>query len=394
MFDIATTIGDELHHMLRTAAAEGPIAVDANSGAIVVLRYEDVERLAFDRRFAGVGLAFFDLMGITEGQLREWYGRLMFTNEGDVHHRLRSLVARAFTPRAVEALRADTAGLAAEVLAPVLAEGGGDLVAATALLPARVMCRLLGVPDADVAVFGGWADALSPVFGFMTPQQREAADSALAGLLEYVDAMATARRRDPADDLISALLVAEDEGDRLDHAELVDMVANLLVGGHDTTASQLGCTLLTLVRHPEELDRLHERPELVASAVSETIRFEPSIPAVPRTAAQPVDIGGTEVGAGSLVMLSTAAANRQAGVWDDPDSFDVTRFTQPEVPRLLTFGAGPHFCLGAALARLTVEETVRATLDLGPKLRAAGDPFDVPWRSVLGRSPVAVPVVL
>jgi cytochrome P450 len=248
----------------------------------------------------------------------------------------------------------------------------------------RVMCRLLGVPDVDVAVFGGWADALSSVFGIMEPEQIDAATDALGALLDYVGQLAKLRRDEPGDDLITALLSAEEQGDRLGRDELVAMVANLIVGGHDTTASQLGCSLLTLLRNPDEAARIRAHPDLLSSAVAETIRYDPSIPMVPRTCAEPVTVAGDELAAGTLILLCTAAANREPSVWRDPDKVDVARFTESNAPRLLSFGAGPHYCLGAALARLTVEEAVRAYLTLeNPRL--VEDPM--PWRSVLGRAP-------
>ena len=189
---------------------------------------------------------------------------------------------------------------------------------------------------------------------------------------------------------MTGLLAAEADGGRLTHDEVLAMVANLLVGGHDTTASQLACTALTLARHPEAVDRLRHTHDLLASAATETIRYEPSIPAVPRTVVEPVEVGDEELPAGTVVLLATAAANREPGVWEDPDRFAVDRFADPGAPRLLSFGSGPHYCLGAALARLTVEEAVRALVALGPfELR---HPSAVPWRTVLGRAPERVPV--
>jgi cytochrome P450 len=169
------------------------------------------------------------------------------------------------------------------------------------------------------------------------------------------------------------------------------MVANLIVGGHDTTASQLGCTLLTLLRHPEQTSRVRDEPGLAASAASESIRYEPSISGIPRTVVEPTDVGGAELPAGAMVVLSTAAANRQDDVWREPDTFDVTRFADPDAPKLLSFGAGPHYCLGAALARMTVEETVKGFVG-GPPLEHAADPWKVEWRTILGRSPSSIPV--
>jgi cytochrome P450 len=127
--------------------------------------------------------------------------------------------------------------------------------------------------------------------------------------------------------------------------------------------------------------------------VAETIRFEPSIAAVPRTTTAPMQVADVDVGTGALLLLSTAAANREEGIWRDPDDFDVARFTDPHAPRLLSFGAGPHYCLGAALARLTIEEAVRATLALGD-ITPAEDPWGLPWRSLLGRAPASLPVAI
>jgi cytochrome P450 len=391
--DLFIPLGDELHVALRSAAEQGPLTAEAASGATVVLRHGDVEALARDPRLAGVGLSFFDLMGITEGPLREWYGSLMFTNEGPTHDRLRKLVARAFTPRSADRLRADAADLAGEIVGPVVADGGGDLTEAFSLLAMRVMCRLLGVPEEDVSVFGGWADALSPIFGFIDEAQTAAATGAIVAMLAYVEELAARRRSEPADDLITALIAAEDEGDRLTHDELVAMVANLLVGGHDTTTSQIGCSLLTMLRHEDEAARLVADPGLLQSAVEETIRYEPSIIGVPRTVVETITVAGRELGPGSILVLCTASANREPGVWDDPDRFDVTRFSGKGGPSLLSFGAGPHFCLGAALARMTLQESVRATVMDGARFRLAEEPAGLPWRTVLGRSPARLPVV-
>jgi cytochrome P450 len=390
--DFASAVGHELHDVLAEAAVFGPTLLDAASGATVVLRYGDVERLAHDRRLAGVGLSLFDLQGIGDGPLRRWYGSVMFTNEGDDHDRLRRLVSRAFTPRAVDALRADAARLATESLAGIRVDGGGDANAALSLLAMHVMCRLLGVPRDDVPEFAAWADALSVIFGFMTPEQAAAASTAIVDLLDYVAGLVDRRRADPGDDLITALLAAEADGGRLTHDEVVDMVANLLVGGHDTTSSQIACTLHTLVRFPGELDRVRADPSLVADATQEAIRFEPSIAFVPRTAHDQVD-GEVAFDEGSLVFLCSASANRDPSVWRDGDTFDVTRFADSSTPRLLSFGAGVHYCLGAALARLTVEESVRAFVDLGP-LVTTEDPDDVEWRTVLGRAPQRVLIEL
>ena len=394
---VESVFDDSLHEMLRTGREAGPSGTAALSGAVVVLRYREVESLAHDPRAAGVGLSIFDVLGVPDGHLRTWYSQLMFTNDGDPHHRLRRLAARVFTPRSVERHRELAAELAAERLSDLVAAGDGDLVELFADVPITVICRLLGVPDAQVADFVGYGDALSPVFGFMDSDQIARAEVAVVELMADVERMIAARANERGDDLISALLDAEEAGDRLAHDEIVTMVGNLIVGGHDTTASQIGCSLLALLRNPDALADVRSDPSIVGAVVNETIRFEPSITIVPRTLTEPVTIGGIERPAGSLVFLSTASTSREAEVWGDPDVFRPGRFLEAGSPKLLAFGSGPHYCLGAALARMTLEEVVRgsALAGLGDTILPVGDverADAVEWRQVLGRSPAALPV--
>ena len=251
---IEQTSDERLHEWYRSARAAGPAAHSVETGAVVALRYDDVERLSHDPRLAGVGLSFFDLLGVGDGPLQTWYSSLMFTNEGDAHHRLRRLAARVFTPRSVERHRELAARLTAQRLERLVGDGGGDLVDALVDVPITVICTLIGVPDDQIPTFLAYGDALSPVFGLMDADQIATAEDAVVGLMADVDAMIDTRLEQRSDDLISALLDAEEAGDPLTHDEVVTMVANLIVGGHDTTSGQVSCTLLTLLRHPEVLD--------------------------------------------------------------------------------------------------------------------------------------------
>jgi hypothetical protein len=309
----------------------------------------------------------------------------MFTTEGDYHRRIRSLVSRAFTPRSVEGLRSIATDLADEAVASV--GDAGDLVPTCSPLGTRLICRLLGVPEADVAVFRTWAEALSPVFFVMTPEQISNATTAIGELKSYVDELTRRRAEDPGPDLITALLASEADGERLTHSETVNMIANLLVAGHDTTGSQIPCSILVALQHLDELAGVDTDKERLASAVAETMRLEPSIPAIPRTATAPIELHDTTIPAGSMVFLCIAAASRDASAWSDPDDFDPDRFTRPGTPTLLSFGAGTHYCLGTALAKVAVLESVRAVVATDPPLRLIEDPLDIPWRQVLGRSP-------
>lgn len=382
--DLTGTFAADLHDVLREAARRGPLAEDATTGATVVLGQHDIEALAHDQRLEGIGLAMFDMMGIAEGALHDWYAGLMFTNEGDYHRRIRSLVSRAFTPRSVEALRTSAAEMAATAVDSV--SEGGDLVAACCTLATRLMCRLLGVPDDDVSVFSHWLDALSPVFLMMTPAEIAAATTAITELQAYVDELTTRRSSNPGPDLITALLASEADGERLTHRETVAMVANLLVAGHDTAGSQIPCSMLVALQHRDNLAGVDEDDARLASAVAETIRFEPSIPYIPRTAVAPIELHDTLVQPGSMIFLCFASAGRDPSAWREPDRFDPERFSRPDAPRPLNFGAGTHYCLGKALAHIAVEECVRAVL-AAPGLHLSEKPADIPWRQVLGRSP-------
>ena len=383
--DVSGSFANDLHEVLREGASLGPLATDILTGATVVLRQDDLEMLAHDQRLSGIGLAMFDMMGIPDGPLRDWYGKLMFTTEGDYHRRIRSLVSRAFTPRSVEALRATATDMAAVAVASV--RQGGDLVEACSALATRLICRLLGVPDSDVELFRQWAEDLSPVFFVMTPEQIANATQAITELQAYVDGLTTRRAEDPGDDLITALLAAESDGERLTHGETVNMIANLPVAGHDTAGSQIPCSILVALQNRDWLNRVHTDEVRLASVAAETMRLEPSIPGIPRTALAPIELHGTTIPAGSIVMLCIAAACRDASAWPEPDHFDPDRFTRPDTAKLLSFGAGTHYCLGTALARIAVEEAVRAVLATDPPLRLTEEPTEIPWRQVLGRSP-------
>jgi cytochrome P450 len=377
-------------HQLVAAGRVAPAVIDQASGMLVVLGYREIHDLARDRRLAGVGLTFFDYMGV-EGRLREWYGELLFATEGEYHSRMRRLVSRAFTPRSIEQLRPFTRDFVADTFTGIEADGKGDLARLFARLGTRVMCQLLGVPQTDVDVFADWADALSRVFGFMDPEQIAAASTALDGLLDYTAELVERRDHEPSGDLITALRAAEHEGDRLTRHEVVTLVANLLVAAHDTTASQLSCSLLTLLRHPEALERVRSGDVLAEHALTETMRFEPAIIAFPRTVIEPIEIAAVERPVGTPVMLAVASGNRDPDVYDQPDRFDVARFHDKKVPSPLSFGTGTHFCLGSSLANMAMEETIIALAASGVHL---DDSNQTEWKSVLGRSPVNVPVLL
>jgi hypothetical protein len=228
------------------------------------------------------------------------------------------------------------------------------------------------------------------VFYVMTPEQISDATTAIDELKSYVDDLTKRRGDDAGPDLITALLASEDDGQRLTHAETVTMIANLLVAGHDTTGSQIPCSILVALQHLDELVGVDKNAGRLASAVTETMRLEPSIPIIPRTAIAPIELHGTTIPAGGMVFLCIAAACRDESAWSDPDDFDPDRFTRPDTPTLLNFGAGAHYCLGTALAKVAVNESVRAVVATDPPLRLTEDPLDIPWSPGARSQPDAI----
>lgn len=380
----------EFRTSLIKAARDFPVAQGSDQGEIYIFSHEAVRLGLTDRRFTGVGLSFFDASEVPEGELRDWYGRIMFTNEGQTHHRLRRLVGKAFTPKALTWLREEAREIATKRLAGLKASGGGDMLAEMRDIPMQLMCSLLGVPKEDVGKFFNWVADLSPVFAFMTPEQVETAGAALHNLRAYVDEMVETRSATPRDDLITRLIEAEHEGDRLTRDETVDMVTNLLIAGQDTTLSQIACSLYVLFRHADWAELADLDDAALSSLVDETIRMEGSIAAAPRTTVEAVELEGKPLAPGAIVMLTTYTANRDPAIWDEPDAFRPARFLDPDAPKMMSFGGGAHFCLGAWLARLTLEEVLRAAIEARPLLSVA--PESLEWISATGSNPVELPV--
>lgn len=389
---ITTTDPRLVRAAMREAARQAPAAIEEGSGLVYLLSYSDSERVLKDKSLNGAALSLFDLVGLTDGPLREWYAGIMFANDGPPHHRLRRLVSKAFTPGAVQSLRPIAAALVNDRLEYLEKRGEGDLVELLHDVPMYVMCALLGVPEADVPRFLEWVDALTPVFVVMTPKQIEAASTSITSLLDYCTDLCRRRELTPENDLISALIAAEEDGDKLTRVETAAMIANLLVAGHDTTASQTCCSSLTLMQHPEVMAMLRSDASLLSSITEETVRFEPSIASSGRVPTEDYEVAGETWPAGTFLMCTGLTANRDPGIWDRPDDFVADRFLAPDTPKMLSFGAGGHFCLGAWLARMTLEEAVRGVSQHAPTLAVEVDTLE--WIAPLGAYPKSLPVTM
>jgi pimeloyl-[acyl-carrier protein] synthase len=313
-----------------------------------------------------------------EGPFTDMFSQVMLFRDPPDHTRLRGLVSKAFTPKRAEALAGRVTELVEEHLSAVDSRGHMDLMADFAYpLPARVICELFGVPPADQQLIVDQAPALAAGLDpspMRNPEVLDAVDRAVALLNEYLTELIERRRTDPGDDLLSALIAAEEAGDRLSHDELVSTAMLVLIAGHETTANLIGNGVLALLRDGTAADRLRVDPSVERSAIEELLRFDGPIQMMERIALEDVDVAGTRIPAGSIVILLAAAANRDPAVFTDPDRLDLQRAPNPHVG----FGGGIHFCIGAALARVEARIAIPALLRRYPGLRLATERPD--WR--------------
>jgi cytochrome P450 len=306
------------------------------------------------------------------------------------HTRLRRLVARAFTARRVEELRPRVAKLVDELLDKMEAlPRPVDLVEHFSLpLPVRVICELLGVPAADRHTFHAWSDTLMSDWRH-DPKEFKAA---LDDLGDYFRRLIAAKRAEPADDLMTALIAARDEQDKLSERELVMMSLGLLLAGHESTANQINIFLLTLLHYPDELARLKADPDAIATAVEELMRFAQIVTGgtnVPRVTTEEVELGGVTLPAGAVVLPALSAANRDPAVFEAPDRLDLSRAENPH----LSFGAGVHHCLGAQLARMELREALGGLLRRIPDVRVAVPESELRFKmGMVVRSLEALPI--
>jgi cytochrome P450 len=337
---------------------------DGRTGWLVT-RYEDVRQVLIDPRFSRAAAAGPDVPDTGLGQAS--VGSILGMDPPE-HTRLRRLVAGAFTARRVEALRPRAAKLVDEMIDHLFTlPQPADLVENFSLpLPVQVICDLLGVPAEDRHVFHAWSDT---VLGDINRDPKEI-EVAFGQLAEYFGRLIAIKRARPGDDLMTALIAARDDRDRLSEEELVRLGFTLLVAGHETTANQINMILLTLHEYPEQLARLQAHPEDIPQAVEELMRFVQLGSAgagLPRVTTAEVELSGVRIPAGAAVIPVMTAANRDPASVADPDRLDVTR---PQSAHL-AFGAGVHHCLGAQLARMELQEALRGLLGRMPRMELA-----------------------
>ncbi|MEX1255863.1 MAG: cytochrome P450 [Dehalococcoidia bacterium] len=304
------------------------------------------------------------------------------------HTRLRALVGRAFSPRAVEALRPRIREIVKQCLDDVRPAGEMDVIQDLAVpLSVTVIAELLGVPPEDRERFKHWSDEMLLAIGYQTPNELSRSDTAARQLATYFRQVVEERRQQPRDDLISALLVAEEAGDSLSMDEVLATCHLLLNAGHAMTTNFIGTGLLALLQHPDQIELLRREPDLIGSATEELLRYDGPAQATSRFVLEDVQIGGQTIRAGEQVMLLLGAANRDSARFTNPDSLDVTRRDNHH----LAFGYGVHHCLGAPLARVEAQIAFGAVIERFPKLRLGTERLD--WDELmLVRSLRALPV--
>jgi cytochrome P450 len=297
----------------------------------------------------------------------------MLSSDPPDHERLRKLVNKAFTPRRVEQLRPRIAAITEGLLDDMSAQRDVDLLASFAFpLPITVICELLGVPVADRDQFRAWSATI--VSSTVSPEVFQADATAMIG---YFRALLAARRREPADDMLSALITARDNTDRLSENELLSMAFLLMVAGHETTVNLIASGMLALLLHPGELTRLRADRSLLSAAVEELLRYvNPVNNATLRFAGEPVELGGRPIGPGEVVLVSLAGADRDPARYASPDQLDLGRESGGHV----AFGHGIHYCLGAPLARLEAEIAFGGLLRRYPDMTLAVSPDELRWR--------------
>lgn len=377
------------HPVLAGIRDADPVFWSERYRSWILTRYADVQAALRDPRFSADRITPYLRAQTARGNadpatlsafavLRDW---MVFKDPPD-HTRLRRLLHRAFTPRAVDDMSDLVRLLTDDLLDPLAAERGGeiDVIGSFAYpLTATVIAEMLGVPREDRDRFKQWSDRITAlVFGAMEDPGRHArTQQAMSELTAYLSVLVDRYARRPAPNLISALVRARDEGDALSHDEVIATCALLLFAGHETTTNLIGNGLLALLRHPHQLEALRTGRASVHAAVEEFLRYDGPSKIAVRVLAEDVTVRGRRLAAGSRVFLAQSAANRDPDVFERPDALDIARADNPH----LGFGFGIHYCLGAPLARLEASIAVPAVLRRLPGLALATG--DLSWQPVL-----------
>jgi cytochrome P450 len=359
-----TLRGERFHQVMGELRRENWIV--AGPYGFIVLDRDAGSFFLRTRAASFPGMKIAELFGVDDGPLREEMDRNILHISGDHHRRLRNLVNPAFTPRASDRWRPAMRGFLEQLWAGVAAAGRCEFVEDFAKpYPSLTIATVMGAPLEDAPRLHHWSNWIQKQFdadSLMT--ERELIDEAVAEFYEYADGLLAKRRVTPGDDLISTLIAAEEEGDRLSDVELVNLVLNVLIGGVDTTQSQLAHAMRLFALHPEQWELLAAEPERAEQAVEEVLRFEPITPFTARIAEEDIEYRDVTFPAGTVVLVCAFTGNRDGDGLVAPEAFDITVDRGSTKP--LTFGAGIHYCLGSNLAKAEMQEALKF---LAPRMR-------------------------
>lgn len=362
-----------------TLREEAPIFFDDNMRFWFVSRHDDVSAILRDRRF---GRTIEHIMTREQAGLpprnpayasfHKLGAHSMFDKEPPDHTRLRSLVHKVFTPRRVELLRGKIEGFSNDLIDKALPNGRMDLLEDFAVpIPVTVIAEMLGIPEADRHHLRPWSNDIVKLYELNhTPEQAQNAIKAAEDFSDYLRNLARQRKREPQDDLITALVTVEEAGDVLTEDELISTCVLLLNAGHEATVNVMGNGMLALFKNPDQFAILREKPALLPTAVEELMRYDSPLQLFRRWVLEDVTYKGIDFKQGQEIALLFGSANRDPLVFDQPDTLDITRQDNPHI----SFSLGIHYCLGAPLARLELQTSFAALLRRLPNLRLAAEP--------------------
>ena len=366
------------YEQLRSA---DPVHWNEGAQVWVLTRYQDVLDALRDPRLSSVSISAVlkeagDAKDFKDLE-QTFLGMMIFSDPPD-HTRLRSLANKAFTPGVLERIRSQIQAAADRLLADVQGRGSLEIVSELAYpLPAEVISEFLGVAEGDQDRFKKWSSDIAAFAGYI----RDASENigpvrrSVAELTDFLRETVAKRRIEPKDDLLSAMVMAEDQGDTFTEDELYSMCVLLIFAGHETTTNLIGNGILALLENPSQLELLRNDPSLLDSAVEEVIRYSGPVQAVSRIALESFQIGDTQIAKGDRLSLNLGSANRDPAQFTEPDRFDIQR----KEGRHLGFGFSIHFCLGAALARMEAQAAIGAVVQAMPDIRLAEQEFE--WRN-------------
>jgi cytochrome P450 len=372
--DFSFTSPEVMAAQERSWYANSPIGV-------LVLRYPEAYALLRDQRLAANGKRFMEMNDVSDGPIYDWFVPMIANQSGADHTRLRGLVSKVFTPRMVDGLRPFIRAKVEQLTEVLVSKDECDFIEDFGNpLPLTVMCELLGVPPADYDAFRVWTTDVGLVFSLAYGGDiRERVETALVGLGGYIESLMADKTGNPGEDLISALVAARDDADsRVSAVELRNLLITLIFGAHDATRHQLSNAMVTFAEHPDQWTLLGSRPELAGQAIEEVMRWRPSTPTLGRFATNDLDYQGLHIPKDTFLAVCVTPAQRDPRVFRDGDTFDIT-VTREAVN--LQFGAGPHYCIGAVLAKAEITEAISyLSSRLGPPVVTG----PVTWRPPVG----------